>query len=146
MESQNDVVKVVAWGHYDYDRERELQKQNLPQEQDDGSNCTPRQHQLMEMAVVDELIRKQYRFSGEAHQSHPFGTPILDVNGKRVYFTASWRAWGGIMAEAMTIVDNENYNYMDFYMSGFLGVNDDKNKPKYPEVGIDIDENGNCID
>lgn len=148
MESANEdrmpEIKLVAWGKYDYDTERFRKEKGLEPIQYDCSVVSPREHQLMEKMLIDELVRKKYCFSGESHQRKLFCTPIFEVDGKRVYFTASWRAWGGIMAEARTIVDNQSYDYMDFYMDCFLKDQPDPNY-KIPMIDEDIDENGECL-
>ena len=51
-------------------------------------------------AIVREIREKGYRITGFAHQGDQFCTPVFD-DGRR--YTASFRQWGGIMADALGI-------------------------------------------
>lgn len=51
-------------------------------------------------AIVREIREKGYRIAGFAHQGDQFCTPVFD-DGRR--YTASFRQWGGIMADALGI-------------------------------------------
>ena len=134
-------IRLVGWGHYDYDREHALKKKGLPPEQIDAYDvATPGELLLMERMVIDEIVAKDYCFSGEAHQYALTGTPIFEIDGKRVYFLSSWRGWGGIMAEARTIADGKQaYDYMDFYMDGFASDEKPRLPPLETGVGIVLD-------
>ena len=51
-------------------------------------------------AIVRTIREKGYRITGFAHQGDQFCTPVFD-DGRR--YTASFRQWGGIMADALGI-------------------------------------------
>ena len=51
-------------------------------------------------AIVREIQKNGYRITGFAHQGDRFCTPVFD-DGRR--YTASFRQWGGIMADALGI-------------------------------------------
>ena len=51
-------------------------------------------------AIVREIRMRGYRITGFAHQGDQFCTPVFD-DGRR--YTASFRQWGGIMADALEI-------------------------------------------
>ena len=91
-------------------------------------------------ALIEEIRRKGYWFSGENHQDGVFGMPIFEIDGRPVFFWVSWRYWGGLMAEAHTSEDN-GYDYMDFYMEPYM----DMERFRMPTVGKDIDETGRAI-
>ena len=57
-------------------------------------------------AVVREIQKKGYRITGFAHQGDQFCTPVFD-DGRR--YTASYRQWGQIMADAQGIMDEYGY-------------------------------------
>lgn len=57
-------------------------------------------------AVIDEIRRQKYVFSGEEHQDCPFCVPVLN-NGKK--FSCSRRGWGELMAEAHGYTDPFGY-------------------------------------
>ena len=74
-------MKVTGWTDYESDLPK------LPDEL----------YHEAEKAVIDVLKNKGYRFSGYDHQSHRYGTPIID---NRYKFTCSCKERGGIMATA----------------------------------------------
>lgn len=51
-----------------------------------------------EDAIVREIQKWGYRFTGPAHQHHPYTVPVLS-DGTR--YECSFRYWGGIMARAL---------------------------------------------
>ena len=58
--------------------------------------------------IKEEIIKNNYRFSGEEHQNSLTGVPVFSDG---TCFRASMRSWGMIMAAIY------NGSYMDFYMT-----------------------------
>ena len=77
-------------------------------------------------AIIDDIRKNGYIFSGWAHQECDGCTPVLN-DGKMYSF--SQRGWGGIMAEAY-----EHNGRMDY--AGFAFAND-KDKEIRPKEGYD---------
>ena len=57
-------------------------------------------------AIVREIRKRGYRITGFAHQGEQFCTPVFN-DGRR--YTASFRQWGGIMADAQGIEGEYGY-------------------------------------
>ena len=51
-----------------------------------------------EAAIVREIQKRGYRFTGPTHQHQPYTIPVLS-DGTR--YECSFRYWGGIMARAL---------------------------------------------
>lgn len=77
-------------------------------------------------AIIDDIRKNGYIFSGWAHQECDGCTPVLN-DGKMYSF--SQRGWGGIMAEAY-----EHNGRMDY--AGFAFANDKDNEIR-PKEGYD---------
>lgn len=58
--------------------------------------------------IVDELRKRGYKFCGFYHQGGDYGTPIIDGKYTVLY---SYRSWGGIMADAYEIQDEDGTAY-----------------------------------
>ncbi len=60
------------------------------------------------------ILKNKFKFTGSQHQGESInGTPLF-ADGS--VGTFSFRSWGDIMAGIWSEEENENYNYMDFYM------------------------------
>jgi len=75
-------------------------------------------HNEVESVIISEIIKNKYKFDGEYHQHGACGAPLIELsNGKSFVYTASWRHWGALMADAWNYIEHtDKYNYMDFYM------------------------------
>lgn len=60
-------------------------------------------------AIIASIRKHGYRITGFAHQGEQFCTPVFD-DGKR--YTASYRQWGQIMADALGI--KREYAYTEW--------------------------------
>ena len=60
-------------------------------------------------AIITEIQEKGYKITGFAHQGKQFCTPVFD-DGRR--YTASFRQWGQIMADALGI--EREYGYTEW--------------------------------
>ena len=66
-------------------------------------------------AIIDEIRKRKYLFSGWHHQESWDGVvPILNDGRKRCY---SQRGWGGVMAEAYNHMKDYDYASFTFYQS-----------------------------
>lgn len=63
-------------------------------------------------AIIDEIRKNQYLFSGWDHQELSDCVPVLNDGKKRCF---SQRGWGGIMAEAYN--QNEDFDYARYTFS-----------------------------
>ena len=93
-----EQYKVVGWASYD----------------DAYPNKSVPQDEVMNMvnAVVEDVVKNGYCFSGQEHQNGLTGMPVFSDG---TAFRASMRSWGAIMAMVYSDEENE-YSYMDFYM------------------------------
>ena len=98
-------MKIIGWGHYDYDAKDDSQKEY--RELDDPNP------QETYMNLCDEIRKHGYKFDGPYHQDGKMGTPIIEGG---LYMTFSYRGWGAVMADAWSSADRTPYDYMDFYM------------------------------
>lgn len=64
-------------------------------------------------AIIDEIKKHGYKFSGSSHQDNSYCTPVLN-NGKMYRF--STRGWGGLMAEAYGYTGCMDYTMFDLPM------------------------------
>ena len=96
-------LRVIGWTYYDDD---------LPQ----GENCWAARN-----AVVDEIKKQGYLFSGWSHQECQNCAPVLN-DGKIYCF--SQRGWGDVMAEAHGYT-----NRMDYVKFAFVGDLDTEIRP-----------------
>ena len=62
-------------------------------------------------AIIDDLIKHQYNFSGYDHQEMDCCAPVLNDGKKRTY---SQRGWGGVMAEAHGMTEPMDYAAFSF--------------------------------
>ena len=62
-------------------------------------------------AIIDDLIKHQYSFSGYEHQEMDCCAPVLNDGKKRTY---SQRGWGGVMAEAHGMTEPMDYAAFSF--------------------------------
>lgn len=65
-------------------------------------------------AIIDEIKKHGYLFSGWDHQECLYCVPVLNDGKKRCF---SQRGWGGIMAEAYGYTDPYDYSLFTFYES-----------------------------
>ena len=66
-------------------------------------------------AIIDEIRKHKYLFSGWHHQESWNGVvPILNDGKKRCY---SQRGWGGVMAEAYGYMEDYDYSLFSFHQS-----------------------------
>ena len=77
-------MKVIGWTGWDDPRYRE----------DYLSDPLFEEHRN---AVIDELRKRNYHFSGFYHQGGELGVPVFDDGD---WFKVSYRTWGQIMADA----------------------------------------------
>lgn len=71
-----------------------------------------------ERLVTEDIVKNKYKFSGEHHQYGKCGMPVMSVDRKEGVWICSWRAWGGLMADAWNAIEQIcKYDYMDFYMN-----------------------------
>ncbi len=80
--------------------------------------------------IHEELMDKNYIFSGEEHQCAPTGVPVFSDG---TCFRASMRAWGFIMSQIYTGPDGETLSYMDFYTS----LGDASVMPEYTDFDVE---------
>jgi hypothetical protein len=67
-------------------------------------------------AIIKEIVDNNYIICGDTHQSEKYNCIPVFEDG---YIFLSMRSWGGLMAEAMNIIEGEDkYTYIDFYMAG----------------------------
>ncbi len=64
-------------------------------------------------AVVKAVREGGYKFGGNSHDSALSGVPVLN-DGTMACF--SWRVWGGVMAEALQLPDEDGMAYTAWYM------------------------------
>ena len=87
-------------------------------------------------AIIDELRKHGYIFSGPSHNDESGCTPVLN-NGKKYLF--STRGWGDVMAEAQGYTGS--MDYMRFYMPLDDEVYPDTNRNEFDYVTVeDMDE------
>ena len=66
-------------------------------------------------AIIDEIRKHKYLFTGWHHQESCEGVvPILNDGKKRCF---SQRGWGGVMAEAYECMGNYDYASFSFHQS-----------------------------
>lgn len=64
-------------------------------------------------AVIEAIREGGFKFGGNSHDSALSGVPVLN-DGTMACF--SWRTWGGIMAEALRLPNNNGMAYTVWYM------------------------------
>lgn len=62
-------------------------------------------------AIIAEICRCGYRFTGDYHQNGKYGVPI--INDKYVIHYTQ-RSWGDIMADALNLPDEDGYAYCEW--------------------------------
>lgn len=97
--------RVVGWTDYDNDEV-------------EGVDCNSF---AVRNAIIDEIRKKKYFFSGFDHQEMWNCTPVLN-DGKKRWF--SQRGWGGVMAEA--------YNYNGKYDYSLFAFGTISDRASYP--------------
>lgn len=70
-------------------------------------------YDAVDRAVAEAIRTGGFRFGGDTHQSDDACTPVLS-DGTRAQF--SFREWGYIMAEALSLYDENGPDYMAWYM------------------------------
>lgn len=65
-------------------------------------------------AIREAIVANNIRCTGETHQHSDYNSVPLFENNKVA--TYSYRGWGDLMAAIWSTEEDENYNYMDFYM------------------------------
>lgn len=60
-------------------------------------------------AIVREINSKGYKFTGDYHQNGEYGMPV--INNKYIV-CYSQRSWGGIMADALDLPNDDGYAYV----------------------------------
>lgn len=60
-------------------------------------------------AVIAELRKNKYKFSGSAHQYKDNCCPIID---NKYVFCVSMRSWGSIMQQAYDLPNNDGLGYV----------------------------------
>ena len=68
-------------------------------------------------AVIDEMKRNGYRFSGTYHQYGKYGAPVIDcypVIAHPVILSCSMREWGRIMAKVMNLDESDALAYTNW--------------------------------
>ncbi|MBO6264160.1 MAG: hypothetical protein J6N93_07865 [Clostridia bacterium] len=91
------------------------------------------------IAIIENIRQNGYAFGGDAHQNVKGCCPVL--NSGEAY-RCSMREWGGIMAEAWSINNDDKHAYMVFYMNDF-GKEDRPKEAyniKYPQNKVNRDK------
>lgn len=69
-------------------------------------------------AIIKEILKNNYDFSGMEHISEKFPcTPVLN-NGVKISISA--RAWGSLMAYAYNINNEDGMAYMNYFLIDFF--------------------------
>ena len=89
--------QVIGWTNYD--------DETYPEHQGDFG--------AVEFAVAEAIRAGGYRFGGDTHQGSDAGTPVLN-DGTRACF--SFREWGYLMAEVLSLEGPDGPAYMEWYM------------------------------
>lgn len=89
--------RVIGWTHYE--------DEAYPEHRGDFG--------AVEHAVAEAIRAGGYRFGGDTHQGAETGTPVLN-DGTRACF--SFREWGYLMAEALSLQGPDGPAYMEWYM------------------------------
>lgn len=63
---------------------------------------------LMRDAIIEEIAKRGYKFTGEYHQNGDYGVPVIDDKWR---FEVTQRTWGYIMKAAYP---NEIPSYIDW--------------------------------
>ena len=110
--------KVIGWTYYEDDNVLNY----------DGEDSFAQRN-----AIIDEVRKHKYRFSGWHHQeSWENCVPILNDGRKRHF---SQRGWGGLMAEAYDKMGD--YDYANFTFRQSI----DKRKQRFPETDYSLEPN-----
>ncbi len=89
--------EVIGWTHYE----------------DDTYPIHRGDYGAVDLAVEEAVRAGGYRFGGDTHQGGETCTPVLN-DGTRVLY--SFREWGYVMAEALSLYTDNGLNYMEWYM------------------------------
>ena len=106
-------LKVIGWTSYDDNTYEAVEATNA-----------------IYNAVLDEVVKNDYLFSGYHHQEYDYCCPVLNT-GKRVLF--SQRGFGGLMAEA------HGYNGVYDYSLFAYPVDMDPKHFRLPTQDVDAD-------
>lgn len=88
---------VIGWTHYE--------DETYPEHRGD--------YDAVDRAVEEAVKSGGFRFGGDTHQSGAPCTPVLS-DGTRALF--SFREWGYVMAEALSLYNENGLDYMAWYM------------------------------
>jgi len=111
-------LKIVNWVSYD-------KADRYPE--------APYNHELV---LLDTLKREGYIICGDTHQRQC--CPVFSDGTTLRYL---FRAWGGLMAYARNQVENQQkYDYMDFYMAGFI-----TNDEVLPVAAVDNEDSDDIV-
>lgn len=66
-------------------------------------------------ALRESIVEKDIRFGGDWHQNADQGVPLFEDNTVGSF---SFRAWGDLLAAVWSEHEDQDYDYMDFYMGG----------------------------
>lgn len=96
-------MKVTGWTNWD------------DQNYDEFYGTVAAENEVMQ-AVVDEIRKHGYKFTGEYHQYGDYGAPIIDGKWK---YTLGQRRWGHVMVRAYPeeINDSDGYGYVQWAWS-----------------------------
>lgn len=67
-------------------------------------------------AIREDVVKNGIEICGDEHQNSDRGVPLFE-NGTIGSF--SFRAWGDLMAAIWSTERDQDYSYLDFYMSGW---------------------------
>ena len=87
MQAKREDIRVTGWTDWQFREETGVGIPEVPREMYDAA----------EAAVVREVKKRGYKFTGSAHQEADNCVPV--INGQYC-FQCSTRTWGWIMAEA----------------------------------------------
>ncbi len=72
--AKTNEIKLVGWGHYDFDAERRAAKENRPHNQKDYFTELRECENMAEIIarieelVISEIVKNGFRFDGDSHQ------------------------------------------------------------------------------
>ena len=72
----------------------------------------PQQYSLYYEAIRESVLMNDLKITGNYHQDKPKGVPLFSDG---VVLTASYRAWGDLMAAIWSTSEGKDYSYIDFY-------------------------------
>jgi hypothetical protein len=81
----------------------------------DYIDCVKEEEKPYAEAIRANVLENNLRFGGDFHQ-HQCGVPRFEDNTIGFF---SYRAWGDLMAAIWSEAEDRDYNYMDFYLTGY---------------------------